>query len=776
MEISVIKTESSSPNLIHVFGRDISGNAHHIRIKNFRPYFYIPIEEAPQKTRHGHIDQDVVYRSIEGRRLVKFTANSILDLFNAKQKFTHYEGDVQIDTRFLIDSGVKTGIRVLTDNPDYSDVSAIDFNAPVRICYLDIECDDSHGFPVPKHDKILCVTCFDSFDLDYMTFIISDEDHEGIDENHVVISCKSEMSLLRSVLSYIREKNPDAITGWNLAKFDIPYLKERMDTIGIRSEEMDRIKGKIDYRMIKGRVIFDLLPAYKKMQLGEKESYRLDAIAMAELGISKIEHEESIFEMWTNNKEKLIEYNHRDVELCRKLDVKGKIIDFFLELSSYVGCSLENSLFSTQVLDIYILRKSRGLYVLPSKKQEMDCDYKGATVFEPVKGLHDNVAVLDIKSLYPMAMMTLNASPETKSNTGELVSPTGIRFRAKPDGLFRNITMELLSERTEKRKLRDAFHWATDEYETLDLQQNAIKVIMNSLYGASAYSKFRLYDAAISAAITSTGREIIAFTRKIVEELGFEVIYGDTDSTMVKLRGADMDEIIENGHYIASKINSGYDSFAKDVLNADKHWFSIKFEKLYQRYFQTTKKRYAGLLSWKEGQFVSKLDVTGYEFKRSNYPKITKEAQGTVFEMLLNGEDFSKIKAYIGNVITQVRKGKIKIEDISIPRGIEKNLELYDKPDTHIRGAIYTNTYLGESIRESSKPKRIHIKLVTGKFPQTDVVSMEYPEKLPPEFIVDYELMMTKTIRSPIEPIINELGYVWEDVDPQIKTLADFGL
>jgi len=773
MEISVIKTESSSPNLIHVFGRDINGNARHIRIKNFRPYFYIPIEDAPDKTRLGKIDRDVVYRSIEGRRLAKFTSNSISDLFNAKQRFIHYEGDVPLDVRFLIDSGVKTGIRVLSDNPDFNDVSPIDFNTPARICYLDIECDDSCGFPSPKHDKIVCLTCFDSFDNDYMTFIISEDNHQGIDENHIVISCKSEMALLRSFIYYIKEKNPDVITGWNLAKFDIPYLKERMDTIGVNSEDMDRIYGKIDYKTIKGRVIFDLLPAYKKMQLGEKESYRLDAIAVAELGISKIEHEESIYELWCDNKEKLIAYNYRDVELCHKLDVKGKIIEFFTELANYVGCSLENSLFSTQVLDIYILRKSKGIYVLPSKKHETECDYKGATVFEPIHGLHEDVAVLDIKSLYPMAMMTLNASPETKSNTGELVSPNGIRFRSQPDGLFRKITMELLNERDEKKKARDACEYGHSDYDLYDLQQNAIKVIMNSLYGASAYSKFRLYDASISAAITATGREIIDFTRKMVEELGFEVIYGDTDSTMVKLKG---DNIIETGYYIASKINKGYDSFAKECLNADKHWFSIKFEKLYKRYFQTTKKRYAGLLIWKEGQDVNKLDVTGYEFKRSNYPKITKETQGKVFEMLLNGRNFDEIRVYLGEVITRIRKGEIPIEDISIPRGIENNLDLYERPDTHIRGAIYANTHLGESIRESSKPKRIHIKRVTGKFPTTDVVSMEYPEKLPKEFIVDYETMMIKTVRNPIEQIINELGYVWADVDPEVKTLADFGL
>ncbi len=110
----------------------------------------------------------------------------------------------------------------------------------------------------------------------------------------------------------------------------------------------------------------------------------------------------------------------------------------------------------------------------------------GATVFEPATGLRENVVVLDLKSLYPMAMMTINASPETKNPDGELRAPNGVRFSRKPDGLTRSIIAELLEERDERKRLRNLYPpFGSPEYVLYDLQQNVLKVIMNSYYGGS---------------------------------------------------------------------------------------------------------------------------------------------------------------------------------------------------------------------------------------------------------------------------------------------------
>ena len=192
-----------------------------------------------------------------------------------------------------------------------------------------------------------------------------------------------------------------------------------------------------------------------------------------------------------------------------------------------------------------------------------------------------------------------------------------------------------------------------------DLQQNVLKVIMNTYYGVSGYTRFRLYDREIGAAITSVGRAIIEHTRGVIEDLGYRVIYGDTDSCMVIIPPGPLEITIEKARGIERELNASYARFAKQELNADTHYFSIKFEKIYQRFFQAgKKKRYAGRLVWKEGNAVEEIDVVGFEIRRSDYPQITKTVQKRVMEMILYGEEYESIKKYLGDIIRNYRAGR----------------------------------------------------------------------------------------------------------------------
>jgi DNA polymerase I len=386
------------------------------------------------------------------------------------------------------------------------------------------------------------------------------------------------------------------------------------------------------------------------------------------------------------------------------------------------------------------------------------------------------VVVLDLKSLYPMAMMTINASPETKDPNGELKAPNGIRFRKQPDGLTRTIIAELLKERDEKKALRNTFPFGSPQYVLYDMQQNVLKVIMNTYYGVSGYPRFRLFDREIGSAATSVGRAIIEHTRRVIEEQGYKVIYGDTDSCMVQLPPLDREKTIELARLIEKRLNESYSEFAKKELNADTHFFSIKFEKIYARFFQAgKKKRYAGSLVWKEGKDVKETDIVGFEIKRSDTPQITKIVQMKVMEMILAGEEYDGIKAFLSDVIKKYRAGKYSLDEIGIPGGIGKSLDDYDNDDAQVRGAKYANLHLHTEFGKGSKPKRIYIRTVTARFPKTDVLCFEYADQVPPEFVVDWELMLDKTIKQPISRIIEALGWSWDDVDPSRTTLAQWG-
>ncbi len=796
-DIAVIQVEySNAPGgpLIHIFGRERDGTAVAVDVTGFRPYFYVPAGEAAREKHPDTIDvSDIRSKTIKGEEVVRLYTRRPGDVRDVRERYHHFEADIPFATRFMIDCNVTGGVRIAGNTVEYTEVIPADVDAPARVCFLDIECDDSDGFPEPEKQPIFCITCYDSFDTRYTTFLLASPDAktspEGEVQNggytngcfsegmHTICTYPDERSMLAAFVAHIRETNPDIISGWNILDFDIAYITRRMATLGMNPADLSRLPGQTDRNAIRGRVVFDLLTAYKKMQGSQKESYRLDAIAEDELGERKVRYTGTVFDLWKMDPVKLIEYNYKDVELCVGIDAKNTIIRFYQEIARYVGCPLDRTLNSSNVIDIYILRKAAGTFVLPSKGNATGDEFEGATVFEPATGVRENVVVLDLKSLYPMAMMTLNASPETKDPNGEIKAPNGIRFKRSPDGLTRSIISELLAERDEKKRIRNTFEYGSDEYILYDLQQNVLKVIMNTYYGVSGYSRFRLYDREIGSAVTSVGRAIIQHTRDIIDQKGYFVLYGDTDSCFVELPPTDLEQTIAIAREIEDVLNKSFRAFSEEVLNADTHYFSIKFEKVYRRFFQAgRKKRYAGHLIWKEGATVDQIDIVGFEMRRSDSPQITKVVQKTVMEMILQGAEFDAVKEYLGEVIKHYRGGRCSLEDAGIPGGIGKHLEDYDTKDAHIRGAIYSNTHLKTDFKKGSKPKRVYIKNVTSTYPKTDVLCFEYPDQVPPEFVIDWETMLEKTVKGPISRILEGLGWHWDEIDPRNTTLAMFGI
>ena len=798
LQLAINQVEySNAPDgpIIHIFGRDRNGAAARIDVTGFKPYFYIPAEQAETMAHDSRItvEPTTVYRSIRMEPLRKLCTQRPSDVRDLRERYRHFEADIPFATRFMIDCGLTGGIEVPDTSADYRDILPAEIDAPVRICILDIECEDERGFPDPQRDAIICITCWDSFKNDYTTFlltgggippdIVNKENAGGLSNGcfkrstHTICTYADEIGMLKAFSAYISTRDPDVLSGWNFVEFDMPYIMGRMKKLGLSPASLARLSGQSEREdALRGRALFDLLTAYKKIHSTQKESYRLDAVALEEVGEHKVRYTGTISELWKKQPALLVEYNFKDVELCVAINKKDNIIEFYREIARYVGCPLDKTLNSSSVVDIYILRKAHGTYVLPSKGFANAEEFEGATVFEPSKGVRENVVVLDLKSLYPMAMMTINASPETKDQNGELVAPNGIRFRKQPDGLTRSIIAELMKERDDKKALRNQFPFGSSSYVLYDMQQNVLKVIMNTYYGVSGYTRFRLFDREIGAAVTSVGRAIIEHTRRVIQGMGYTVIYGDTDSCMVQLPPGDQEKTIEIATSIEKQLNASYQDFAKRELNADTHYFSIKFEKIYARFFQAgKKKRYAGQLVWKEGKDVNELDIVGFEIRRSDTSQITKTVQKRIMEMILSGAGYDEVKAFLSGIIRKYRSGTFSLDEIGIPGGIGKSLDDYATDDAQVRGAKYANKYLHTEFGKGSKPKRIYIKNVTGKYPKTDVVCFEYADQVPPEFVVDWELMLDKTIRQPISRIIEALGWEWTDVDPSRTTLADWG-
>ncbi|MDD1717970.1 MAG: DNA-directed DNA polymerase, partial [Methanoregulaceae archaeon] len=556
LRIAINQVEySNTPGgpLIHVFGRDPARNAVHLKVTGFLPYFYVPADEMEGKVAppQATVDTGRVYPSIHGVPLRRLYTTRPTDVRELRDRFhRHYEADIPFATRFMIDCGLTGGVAAPGDEAAYTDLSPATVDAPARVCIMDIECEDERGFPEPGRDAIICIGCWDSFDDRYTTFLwhagpppdfCAPKAAGGLangcfsEDRHTICVYATEAEMIRGLAEYFRTTDPDIVSGWNFADFDMPYLTRRMEVLGLSPTSLSRMEGQTERTAIRGRALFDLLQAYRRMQGVQAESYRLDAVAEAELGDKKVRFSGRMSDLWREQPALLVEYNFKDVELCVAIDEKNRIIEFFREIARYVGCPLDRTLNSSNVIDIFILRKASGKFVLPSKGFAAGEEFEGATVFDPSRGVKSNVIVMDLKSLYPMAMMTINASPETKDAAGEYRAPNGIRFRAAPDGLTRSIISELLRERDEKKSQRNRFPFGSPEYILYDTQQNVLKVIMNTYYGVSGYARFRLYDRDIGAAVTSVGRAIIEHTRTEIERNGYHVLYGDTDSCMIEL-------------------------------------------------------------------------------------------------------------------------------------------------------------------------------------------------------------------------------------------------
>ncbi len=784
MEIAINQAEySNAPGgpVVHIFGREANGTAHQLKVTGFRPYFWVWESEADRPHDNKiEVTQDRGI-SIKGDHLRRIYTEKPTDVRNVRDNYHHFEADIPFATRFLIDTGLTGGVSAPSDECSYTELSPATVISRPRVCMCDIECEDRNGFPEPERDLVNCITCYDSFDEHYTTFYLQGAERGDFStakplangcfsEKHTILTYDSERDLFAGFSGYIKEKDPDILSGWNFIEFDAAYILKRVEVLGFKPDVFARLPGMTDRNAMRGRVIFDLLSAYKKMQGSQKESYRLDAIAEDELGETKVRYTGTLGELWNTDPMKMVEYNFKDVELCVAINKKNNIIEFYQEVSRYVGCPLDKTLNSSNVIDIYILRKASGKYVLPSKGNAVGEEFEGATVFDPSKGVRENVIVLDLKSLYPMAMMTLNASQETKSPDGEIHAPNGIRFKKSPDGLTRSIISELMKERDDRKKLRNTFPYGSNEYTLYDMQQNVLKVIMNTYYGVSGFSRFRLYDRDIGAAVTSVGRAIIKHTKEIITKRGYDVIYGDTDSCFVQIPPMSLDETMNVARDLEKELNASYQAFSKDTLGADVSYFSIKFEKIYRRFFQGgAKKRYAGHLIWKEGQDVDNIDITGFEMKRSDSAQITREVQERVLEMILEGNGREDIREYLPEVLSMYRAGRCPLEKAGIPSGINKSLDDYVHLDSHGRGARYSNEHLGTDFKRGSKPKRLYIKrsLVPDKYPNTDVLCFEYPDQIPAgAFEIDWETMLEKTIQAPLNRIFDALGWDWDEFDP----------
>jgi DNA polymerase-2 len=663
---------------VHLYGRLENGESF-LTINEFRPYFYIKKEDLKAALDLEQLEfKETNMKTFSGDEVVKIFTQYPQDVGNLRRKFYEkdiecYEADIRFAYRFLIDMNLrgfitiegeyKKGERVdrVYENPHIRPEEPFDIS--LKIVSLDIEVNEPTG-------EIVCLTLYDK--KDYFTLLLKNEDERAK-------TCTSEMELLSKFKEEVLKRDPDIITGWNVVDFDLAYLYERFKKYRItfdlgRSEAQTKFRTETSFIRasqvkIDGRMVLDAMHLLRDFFI-KLDDYKLGTAGLAILGEGKIDIEKDIDKVWKENPSLLVEYNQKDTQLVTNIIEKKKLIELSKRMTGITGLQLDRVKAAIASLDSLYLRESqkRGV-VCPSVSGRSMSRVTGGLVQEPTYGVYDYVLLFDFRSLYPSIMATFNIDPVTYTEEETLIkAPNGAYFREEP-GILPEIILNLL-ERRQK----------ADIYE----EQYAIKIIMNSLFGVFGNPLCRFYNSKIANAITFFGRYFLEETTRNVETMGYEVIYGDTDSLFVVSGALSGEEAHTMGDSIEKAINNFYDAYVQENYNR-KNYLQLEFERVYEKFLlpmqrhlkKGAKKRYAG---FHEGE----IDIVGLEYVRRDWTELAREFQYNLLEKVFSGEN---IDGYIRDTVESLKSGKLD-HLLVYKKGVRKDLAKYTKTTPpHVKAA-----------------------------------------------------------------------------------------
>ena len=570
-------------------------------------------------------DGSGTYRSIYGDKLKKVTYWTEEDFKTGRV----FESDVPLETRILLDRYEDS------DEPSKEH----------KELFFDIEVEVTDGFPEPSkaNNKVTSIAMYTKYDEKYRVYVLG-EGQDNIKDEVDIRFYSTESQLLQEFLKYWIDVKPTVVTGWNTNGFDIPYLYNRLSKV--LGEEFANALSPIQivkynpnkkmYR-IAGVSSLDYLDLYRKFTYTQQSSYRLDHIGTIEVGLGKVEYEGTLDDLYKNDIDKFIEYNLNDVEIVKALDQKFKLLDLARAVSHLGRIPYEEVYFSSRYIEGAMLVYLRSLsLVAPSKGADVTYDgsegrFAGAYVKAPIPGRYDWVFDLDLTSMYPSIIMSLNMSPETKIGkingwdaeefikgidkhytvnkgkkvirtftSGELkdffnknnvsISSNGVLYDLSKKGVIPAILEKWFNERVEYRKL--AKKYGQEGYDELhgyfDRRQLVQKILLNSLYGVLGLTVFRFYDIDNAEGTTTTGQKLIQFTEKIANSYYNKIlkddkdycIYTDTDSVfysalpLVKNRIPNAD--VTDDKFMTEQILD-IASEVQDYINKSYDYFSNNF-------------------------------------------------------------------------------------------------------------------------------------------------------------------------------------------------------
>ena len=539
---------------------------------------------------------------------------SLFDTYLIKRSFAspshRYRFINESDTKRIFEN-IRWDQQYLIDTFMYRNEDKDFTQHPIKTWFIDIETYSPGDFPVPDKaaDTINVITVYDTITKKFTTWGLHALD-KSID-NCTYIHCPTEVELLDKFLSFIEADPPDILSGWNSEFFDIPYIVNRVARV-FGEDACHRLSpvGTIYPRTIRtqfgreavrwfidGISCIDYLDVYKKFSVGLRESYKLDAIASAELGERKIEYGNlNLAQPADEDWQTFVEYNVQDVNLLARMEEKLRYLEL-LRMLAYTGLTPFESAMGTLpvITGASVIAARKKNKILPTfVKTGSEGQYEGAYVGEPQKGFQEGVISFDANSLYPNTMITLNLSPETKvgkiidqddssitlrTESGKIAKLTNenffkyikqekiavtrakVLFCQKSKGIIPEIVDKIYQSRVDikkdlkKLKIKlsktqessDMYKQLKTEVDRLDIKQFTLKILINTVYGYFGNKYAPIGDPDIARSITLTGQAVIKQSNEILRKYinnisssqyqGVDpVIYNDTDSSYISIK------------------------------------------------------------------------------------------------------------------------------------------------------------------------------------------------------------------------------------------------
>ncbi len=499
------------------------------------------------------------------------------------------------------------------------------------------------------------------------------------EEKQFVAEDFDDKQILEAFVDYVRDFDPDIIVGYGTNRQDWPYLVTRSKKLGINLF-VDRVNTQ-PHRSVYGHVsitgranidFFDFaddLTEVKVKTLGNVADF---------LGVMRLEKRTVIEDVdyaayWDDpeKKPRLLTFSKENTRCI--MGITSAMLDEAVQLASLVGLPLDHV--GTAAIGFrvewFLIREAFKIGELVPKRVERPyIPYAGAVVLAPKPGLHENIAVLDFKAMYPNIMITYNVSPDTYVSPSEPEPPSGVntapevkhRFRKEPSGFYKEVLSRLIAVRDEIRPKLKKLDPGSAEYRILDARQKALKVITNASYGYTGWIGARWYIKPVAEAATAWGRHVIMRTVELAKKVGLDVVYGDTDSIFIE--------------HDPEKIDKICDEISK-MLGLE-----VKPDKFYVRVlFTEAKKRYCGLLE------DGRLDIVGLEVIRGDWTAVAKNLQEKVLEIILKKQSPEEAARFVQKFIEDLRGRKLPYKDLIIWKALTKRVENYAVRAPHVMAA-----------------------------------------------------------------------------------------